>query len=193
VQDGWHLQDFDVTAVIDRESNYSNVLNNVTIYTSLESCAQCAGIMALGKVKRIVYLQADPGQFLVGNLLFNLAKGPRPLSGAEVGLDRYFSGLNSGYARFCEEVKTTPFFCQQVGQTTILDPKPSITSFLCTDAAKEIFDEAAAEFSGGITLRFPEFRPNLRPNTKTNEQVLGHCKSFLDYAAGNGRRGTPHH
>jgi tRNA(Arg) A34 adenosine deaminase TadA len=31
-------------------------LNDVTLYTSLESCAQCSGVMSLGGVKQIIYL-----------------------------------------------------------------------------------------------------------------------------------------
>jgi tRNA(Arg) A34 adenosine deaminase TadA len=48
---------------------YASLLKDVTIYTSLESCAQCSGIMCLGSVKDIVYLQWDQGQFLVGNMM----------------------------------------------------------------------------------------------------------------------------
>src|SRR5882672_106233 len=48
-------------------------LQDVVIYTSLESCAQCSGIMSLARVKQVVYLQNDPGQYRVGNLMFNLA------------------------------------------------------------------------------------------------------------------------
>ena len=53
---------------------YANVFNGVTIYTSLESCAQCSGIMTLANMLRVVYLQSDPGQYLVGNILYNLSR-----------------------------------------------------------------------------------------------------------------------
>jgi tRNA(Arg) A34 adenosine deaminase TadA len=34
-------------------------LHDVTLYTSLESCAQCSGVMSLAGVKQIIYLQND--------------------------------------------------------------------------------------------------------------------------------------
>jgi tRNA(Arg) A34 adenosine deaminase TadA len=48
-------------------------LNDVTLYTSLESCAQCSGVMSLAGVKQIVYLQNDFTAYKIGNLMYNLA------------------------------------------------------------------------------------------------------------------------
>jgi tRNA(Arg) A34 adenosine deaminase TadA len=85
---------------------YSNILSDVTVYTSLESCAQCAGIMTLAKVKEVVYLQTDPGMYGIGNILYNLthdsqkkARGvpaPLPIAASAFGL-RYFHELDSAY------------------------------------------------------------------------------------------------
>ncbi len=56
-------------------------LKNVTLYTSLESCAQCSGIMSLGRVRQVVYLQNDPGAFAIGSIMFNLGACLRNTSG----------------------------------------------------------------------------------------------------------------
>ena len=48
-------------------------LNDVTLYTSLESCAQCSGVMSLAGVKQIVYLQNDFTAYKIGNIMYNLA------------------------------------------------------------------------------------------------------------------------
>src|SRR5437762_765636 len=52
-------------------------LNDVTLYTSLESCAQCSGVMSLAGVRQIVYLQNDFTAYKIGNIMYNLAnRGP---------------------------------------------------------------------------------------------------------------------
>jgi len=51
--DSWKTGD----RIGDRSRAFS--LQNVTLYTSLESCAQCSGVMSLGGVKQVVYLQND--------------------------------------------------------------------------------------------------------------------------------------
>src|SRR5262249_21750789 len=48
-------------------------LNEVTLYTSLESCAQCSGVMSLAGVKQIVYLQNDFTAYKIGNIMYHLA------------------------------------------------------------------------------------------------------------------------
>ena len=67
-------------------------LKEVTIYTSLESCAQCSGIMALAAVKQVVYLQTDPGTYWIGRILWNLTadpmRAPLPISGDMIDLSR---------------------------------------------------------------------------------------------------------
>ncbi len=48
-------------------------LSDVTLYTSLESCAQCSGVMSLAGVKQIVYIQNDFTAYKIGNIMYNLA------------------------------------------------------------------------------------------------------------------------
>jgi tRNA(Arg) A34 adenosine deaminase TadA len=82
-------------------------LKDVTLYTSLESCAQCSGVMSLGRVKQVVYLQSDPGTYVIGNIMYNLAGveggdgsslAPLPIPGAAVGLP-HIARLNEGSRR----------------------------------------------------------------------------------------------
>src|SRR4029453_1758960 len=87
-------------------------LKDVTLYTSLESCAQCSGVMSLGRVKQVIYLQNDPGAYLVGNIMFNLAgreAGDQtalaaiPIPASAIQLPHY-DRLNRGYANFMVDI-----------------------------------------------------------------------------------------
>lgn len=180
---------------------YSNILSDVTIYTSLESCAQCAGIMALGRVKEVVYLQTDPGMYWIGNILYNLTHvpdepgqalklpSPRPIAARDFGLE-HFHALDRGFQAFRQEVVGKPFF-RRKGQPD--NRSTSITSFLCTDAALEIYERARAEYEH-YEVRHPGRPPELQAVEAglTNEEVLARSRKFYDYAITSGNRGTPH-
>ena len=187
-----------------RTRGYSTVLGNVTIYTSLESCAQCSGVMALGQVGQVIYLQRDPGTYHIGNILWNLtsretgggeaveikATAPRPIPGSEIDFG-YFDELNEGYRAYYAGVKQKPFY-------TVEGKKPdlssALTSFLCNDEALDIYNRAREEFfalaKGGP--KYPDFRPDGESQPMTNAEALSRAKQFYDYAADVGRRGTPH-
>jgi tRNA(Arg) A34 adenosine deaminase TadA len=178
------------------ENEYTNVLSQVTVYTSLESCAQCAGMMALGTVNKVVYLQHDPGMYVIGNILHNLTtpglKAPLPVPGAAFGLS-YYDELNRGFVRFHDEVGTTPFFVPTDPKQPP-DKSQSITSFLCTDMALDIFRRAGKDFDG-LKLSAPNYAlppPPGSTSTLTNQEVLDHAIGFYAYVAARGRRGTPH-
>lgn len=181
---------------------YGTLLSDVTIYTSLESCAQCSGIMCLASVKEVAYLQWDQGQYLIGNMMWRATRdkkdtnygAPRPIRGDEFDFG-YFTKLNAAFEEFRAKIESgTPFFN---GRT---ERRAAITSFLCTDAALEIFGEAAGEldFLGGGALRQPDWRPAQRPTALTNLQVLAEVKDFRDWARrfqkanALGSRGAPH-
>ena len=86
LRSSWSLGD----AGEDVKDRYSTSLGEVTIYTSLEPCAQCAGIMALARVKEVVYLQADDGARRSANVIYNLqpySAGPRPIQASQCGVD----------------------------------------------------------------------------------------------------------
>lgn len=180
---------------LPRSTGYSNVLSSVTIYTSLESCSQCAGIMALGRVKEVVYLQRDPSMYLIGNILYNLTEktdleAPYPVAAEDFGFE-YFERLNSSFADFKSGVRDKPFHVLSGKE----DKSPSVTSFLCTDNALTIYEDAASQFLSYQT-KYPDYKPanaeQSKPQMLTNEQCLTHTRRFLDYAVSSGRRGTPH-
>jgi len=181
------------------QTSYSNVLNEVSVFTSLESCSQCSGIMALGSLKEVTFLQRDPGQNSIGNILRNLSPvdsrymPPLPIPADTFGLE-HFEALHQGYLRFAAEVTTTPFFISKGG---VKDNSASITSFLCTDQAMEIFDQGRQQFEATAKAAFPNYRPTGTdgkeiPGALTNNEVIVHARRFLAYAVARGRRGTPH-
>jgi tRNA(Arg) A34 adenosine deaminase TadA len=187
-----------------RSIGYSTLLSNVTVYTSLESCAQCSGIMALGQVGQVVYLQRDPGTYHIGNIMWNLtarevgggeaaqikATAPRPIPGDEIGF-KYFDELNDKYRDYFQKVKKKPF---HVGKKR-KDLSSALTSFLCCDETFDVYTRAQKEFLALVKkgAKYPKYRPkNGKREALTNAEVLEHAHQFYDYAADVGRRGTPH-
>lgn len=187
-----------------RTRGYSTLLGGVTIYTSLESCAQCSGVMALGQVGQVVFLQRDPGTYHIGNILWNLtshevtggestevkATAPRPIPGSEIDF-LYFDELNTKYREYYNQVRGKPFHTVE-GRNA--DCSTALTCFLCNDQAFDIFDRARKDFfalaAGG--LKYPDFRPDGKPQPLTNLQAISRAALFYDYASTVGRRGTPH-
>jgi tRNA(Arg) A34 adenosine deaminase TadA len=189
--DGWAMSDVLHPAP---PVDYTNVLSDVTIYTSLESCSQCSGIMALGSVKEVVYLHRDPGQNSVGNILRQLSpvganfQAPLPIPADLLGIEE-FEKLERAFNAFAAGVPDKPFYLSPDG---VRDVSPSITSFLCTDAAFEIFDGGRKRFQNTQVANFPDFKLVDKPNVLTNRGVIANIKKFFDYATTEGHRGTPH-
>jgi tRNA(Arg) A34 adenosine deaminase TadA/ferredoxin len=185
----------------DRSRAFS--LQNVTLYTSLESCAQCSGVMSLGGVKQVVYLQNDFTAYMIGNIMFNLANpvaglpgAPKPIPASAVGLTQ-FQALNDANLAFVKDIQDAQarndsaraFFISP--DKTFTDYDPSITSFLCTDAARDIFEVGGKQLDT-LTLKFrTEKHPDER-DVLTNEQCLEEARSFFKYADIEGYRGSPH-
>ena len=185
-------------------------LKDVTLYTSLESCAQCSGVMSLGRVKQVVYLQNDPGAYMVGNIMFNLAgqeSGDKsslaaiPIPASVVGVT-YQHELNKRYNNFMVDIakaekagdQSRAFFVPpgyRKGSPLSVDYGNSITSFLCTDSAMEVFEHGAKSFDG-LELRWGNRRYRKDKDTLTNEQVLKQAVKFYEYADVEGFRGSPH-
>jgi tRNA(Arg) A34 adenosine deaminase TadA len=217
LDEGWNL------AGRRSSSKPATNLSNVTVYTSLEPCAQCAGIMTLCGVKNVVYLQRDFGTYCISNILYNLTGGtgipaPRPIPAGDFGL-KFYDDLNQGFEEFNGKVGNAPFWVHPTDNNQN-DKSPSVTSFLCTDAAYGIYDSAASHFDklhDSLTNEAvePEFQLQHReyPHTqqpaetdgestaahaennfrmKTNEEVLKQAFSFVEDAVRIGRRGTPH-
>lgn len=159
--------------------SYATALSDVTVYTTLEPCAQCAGIMALGLVHEVVFLQRDPGEYLVGNILHNLtkegARAPLPIAAGDFGFE-YFDELNAAYQSFKARIAQRPFYISP----RWTDTSPAISAFLCTDGAFDIYLRARDELRS--------FKPRFQANVEACQGVI----EFLDYAQSKGRRGTPH-
>lgn len=194
IQDTWKTAgNGSVAATSQNEGYYGNLLSGVTLYTTLESCAQCSGIMALAKVKQVVYLQTDPGQYGVGNIMRNMTAGtglpaPQPIAGAKFGFAIH-GELDAAYAAFRNRGPGQPMVTDPSGTPTSDATTKSITSFLCTKAAQELFERAKEElatfvpqhgaFTGGTSAL-------------ANTAVLEEVRGFVTYATTRGWRGTPH-
>lgn len=199
LNNGWKVKGFMAPGVA---TSYSNILADVTIYTSLESCSQCSGIMALGSVKEVVFLQRDPGQNSIGNILRQLSpenstfKAPLPIPADALGFAG-FKKLSDAYDEFVKGVKDVPSQAFFIPNSGTPDTSSSITSFLCNDAALDIFAQAKKEFDALGVLTVPDYVPlNASgmpiPKALTNQEVLAHTRAFLAYAVTEGKRGTPH-
>ena len=180
-------------------------LTDVTLYTSLESCAQCSGVMSLGRVGHVVFLQHDPGAYRIGNIMYNLAGpdpsgktlafAPLPIPGDAIDL-LHFKNLDNSYAAFANARKQAKargnvngaFFISPDGTP---DYAPSITSFLCTDDAFAIFSQGGDDFDN-MQLSDPGAKSLVNPTSWTNQECLDHAKQFYAYADVQGFRGSPH-
>ncbi|MEO1004170.1 MAG: deaminase [Cyanobacteria bacterium J06638_7] len=188
VHDSWN----DIPGETPRK--YGTTLSDVTVYTTLESCSQCTGIMTLGSVSAVVYLQDDPGMYKIGNIIHNLTVGqeylaaPAPISGADIDFPPYHQ-LNQGFAAFAvsqEAGQGPPFSISVDGKHKY---SSSITSFLSTASAYEAF-RAGQEILNSMTLAHPDHAPH--GDALTNSQALHEARDFWHYAATSGKRGTPH-
>jgi hypothetical protein len=75
------------------------------------------------------------------------------------------------------------------------DVSASLTSFLCTEEARAIFQSGADDHralveAGG--LEHPDYRPADAPAPLTNAEVVAEAGDFLTYAINHGSRATPH-
>ena len=202
---------------------HAALLSEITLYTSLESCAQCSGMMSLAGVKQVIYMQSDFTAYKIGNIMFNLANratardvdghvimnsdgtertipgAPMPIPASRVGLEGPFNRLNGANIEFVRKMRagSEPFFTSLDGK--FVDREPSITSFLCTDAALDIFREGGDELDKMVLQfrkhPFPEesqLPTEPRRRRLTNEECLNEVRKFFEYADIEGYRGSPH-
>jgi tRNA(Arg) A34 adenosine deaminase TadA len=185
------------------------LLDRVTLYTSLESCAQCSGVMSLARVKRVIYLQNDFTAYMIGNIMFNLAGpgvSPRPIPASDIGLAE-FDELNTANLAFGRNISDAEkrkdalggaFFvpalpdgsAQPRPDVDNADFVPTITSFLCTDVAYDIFSKGAAKLTS-VSLQFADEKLPIE-GSLTNRQCLDEARRFFTYADVEGFRGSPH-
>jgi tRNA(Arg) A34 adenosine deaminase TadA len=180
-------------------------LNDVTLYTSLESCAQCSGVMSLAQVKQIIYLQNDFTAYKIGNIMFNLANAlptgqagaPIPIAGSDIGLT-HFDRLNETHLDFRKGIKeagdahdlSKAFYVSP--DKSFADFDQSITSFLCTDVSRDIFEDGGKQLDI-MQLKVPDYLPpKATDKTLTNAKCLQEARNFFAYADVEGYRGSPH-
>ena len=190
LRSSWSLGD----AGEDVRDRYSTNLGEVTIYTSLEPCAQCAGIMALARVKEVVYLQADDGARRAANVIYNL----QPYGASLRPVQAHHCGVNFG-TRLAKAFDDYKAMVTDKNQRAFFKPSDaskkeerstSLSTFLCTDAAKDIYDEGAALFSDAVAAE-RRARAAGRPADGTRPDLVN-MGDFFDYASAGGHRGTPH-
>ena len=200
IQDAWVYSDRDNPA--DR---YSNALSKVTVYTSLESCTQCTGIMMLGRVKNVIYLQTDPGMYRIGDLLHTMTarkkkedfiRAPEPISASRIKMN-IVNDLDNAFARFSEKPNAKPYF-YSAHNSSYNAKRNSITSFLCTEAALKPFSNAADAFDN-TNIKYKTYKPKRSGDTDSdirsklsNKSAYSKAKKFVSYAIEKGHRGTPH-
>lgn len=201
----WNLDSSDQVPIKgEMDDSYGRSLANVTIYTSLESCAQCSGIMTLANIKQVVFLQPDPTQYMIGKIMYRLSRpvgteggrgAPRPISGTEVGMP-VTQRLSDDYASFQAQVGTGPGkmpFYKPPGsddESARWSGSKSITSFLCSDLAFASF-RSGRETLDTMSLAYADYRPDGQ-GMSSNAEALTQARNFLNYALTEGRRGTPH-
>lgn len=214
IHDKWQL--FGPLPLDRRE--YGTTFYGLTIYTSLESCAQCSGVMTLANAKSVVYLQSDPGQYRVGNMLYNLTRkmdsgaqlagahavrpktvskygAPEPIDASAFGFG-YKEQLEDGYEQFAKQVKADPErFWWRSAPDAAPNTSDSMTTFLCSDLARDVFAAAAGELAS-MTVAHGDFAParadGKNDGVKTNAEALEQARAFLRHAVEVARRGTPH-
>lgn len=133
-----------------------STLKGYTIYTTLEPCAMCSGMMVLTSVPRTVYGQEDPG---FGKALERLK------------LD---TSQCQGYPPYPRAVESDPAAVEPARQLErrydeyrqTHPDNPSITDFLASPEARQVYEAALAAFLG------------LEPRFAENREVLADARDF---------------
>jgi tRNA(adenine34) deaminase len=120
-------------------------LKGYTIYTTLEPCAMCSGMMMLTSMPRTVYGETDPGY---GMAIERLELDSRKLP--------------NGYAPYLRHVTSIPSIAElRCALDDAYDnygkshPQPHITEFLTTDEAKKIYSFALNTLMN-YRVKYPE-------------------------------------
>jgi hypothetical protein len=128
-----------------------------------------------------------------GNIV-TIPGAPVPIPGGKVGLEE-FDLLNQGNLDFTNRMTAgTEFFFKAADGS--VDRDPSITSYLCTDDAFEIFEKGSRKLDG-LALQAPRYPytdpPPDDPNRAlTNDECLTEAIKFYQYVDVEGYRGSPH-
>jgi len=130
-----------IQGYINKRHSYS--LKGHTIYTSLEPCAQCSGMMTLASIKRTVYGQTDPG---FGKAIERLQLDSTSLP---TGYKPYPRGVISA--------RNNNVICGAL-EKGYAHTGGSITGYLLMPAAKALYKQGAGMFLG-YKVKFPDNQP----------------------------------
>jgi tRNA(Arg) A34 adenosine deaminase TadA len=143
---------------------YSSILAGHTIYTTLESCSQCSGIMDLANVKQVVYAQVDYGQGHIGNILYNMHKNegsygaPRPIRAEFLPI---YSVIQEKWDKYTQRQQDVELTSRR---------RPSTTGFLRSTDSAEAYREA--------TKQFESLNPKHGNNASIFEKTIAFRKTF---------------
>jgi tRNA(Arg) A34 adenosine deaminase TadA len=144
---------------------YSSILAGHTIYTTLESCSQCSGIMDLANVKQVVYAQVDYGQGHIGNILYNMHRNEGSY-GAPIPIRAEFLPI---YSVIQEKWETYAKGLPR-GIELTARKRPSTTGFLRSVYSAEAYQEA--------TKQFESLNPKHGNNASIFEEAIEFRKHF---------------
>jgi len=147
-------------------SSPKRMLDGYTIYTTLEPCAQCSGMMILTHVSRTVYGQTDPG---FGKAIERLALDSRQWNGNGYTPYPLTNKLTSNQSPCDYRVQLDNAY--QEANTKYHETKPNadlpITRFLLSNPAKLIYQAAATALQRYKVVH------------QDNQVVLEQAKKFL--------------
>lgn len=137
-------------------------LKGCTIYTTLEPCVMCAGMMTQAQLDRVVYGQTDPDY---GKAL------------ERIQLDSHT--LPNGFLPYPRPVKVEKsqyYICDKLDQLYHFKQKnQSLTEWLRTNDVKNIYEEVYANFFG---INSPKVQ--YKDNTATLVEVTRYIRNFKD-------------
>jgi hypothetical protein len=174
--------------------------------------------MAAGSIPKVVYLQKDDGAFYIGNVLYRLgiskdpdgrywARHPLPIAASQFKFEPY-DKLNNEFRAFVGRDKAEVFYEPDPNRDKL---DRTVSSFLCTKPAWEIYGAQAKKFGDLWTatddgkrqgdLLHGDYRPELTgegitPEEQaalfTNLECLKNAGEFLKRVRDRARRGAPH-
>ena len=140
----------------ERRSYY---LEHHVVYTSLEPCAQCAGMMVLAKVGRVVYAQTDPDY---GKAMERLGLDSRALPDSR-GYRPYPRAAASEHGHFAAAQELDAAMAAESARPD----RRALVEWLASSEAREIYRRAAERLANMATI-FEE-----------NVAVLAHAREFV--------------
>lgn len=130
----------------DQPASYASLFDGCTLYTTLESCTQCAGVMHLAGVDTVVHGQTDQVQQAISDKVYQMHRdgplpAPRPIKGDFLPL---VPQLESAYAAYQSAASA--------GGHSI-----GTTAFLSSPAALRVFAQAQEQLRA-FAVQHPQNR-----------------------------------